>query len=280
MYEKVRALYETYGLCAGSVEHIGYCEKWTVVDAGAEQSGMAFNFSGAHAVHGTPEPQRLAALQPYIGQSLFKLAQDLLETDHLMLRSCCHAALIALCQPLNAPDRLRSRGFVLGAQEDYAFIQPGDKVAVVGYGRVVGPLLERGIAYDVCDMRSSDALGYWSVSASGVLHGPPGVIFHGADETAAVLSQADVVFITGCTLINGTLDALIAQAAKARVIALFGPSAGVLPEFLFDRGVHYILSSRFVGGGRLFDTLLRGDPGAFDRQLQSYIVEHFKPTAF
>ncbi|MEL7623907.1 MAG: DUF364 domain-containing protein [Clostridiales bacterium] len=272
LYEQLCTMYQIYNLKPGILEHIGYTGCWTTVDASRGQRAMAFNFSGEHAVHGIPQPQQLASLQPYIGRELFALAERLLDTEEIMLRSCCQAALIALSNPLNQREALQSRNLPLADEENYAFIRPGDKVAVVGYGRVTGPLLERQIPYDVCDLRPAASLGYWSIGERSVIRGPQGVAFHSPEEHGAVLAAADVVLITGCTMTNGTLEGLIGQTKQARVIGLFGPSAGVVPEFLLQKGVNYILSSRYAGETRLFDALL-GQQNMFNAGCESYIIE-------
>lgn len=62
------------------------------------------------------------------------------------------------------------------------------------------------------------------------------------EKSTAIISQADVLIITGVTLVNHTFEAIVNRARPGAEIAVIGPSASFLPEALFQRGV------RIVGG--------------------------------
>jgi len=51
------------------------------------------------------------------------------------------------------------------------------------------------------------------------------------------LAQCNVVLGTSTMLLNDTLDAMLAAAPQATHFAVIGPSAGLWPDPLFDRGV-------------------------------------------
>lgn len=274
-YNQIRSLYEKENYSPGILTKLGCVSKWVTIDATKGQSGMAFNFSGGHAVYGTEEPQKLLSLQPFVGKDLFTLTEYLLQQEHIMLRAASVATLNALSCPLTAHDAMQKRGIPLGQEEDYAFIRPDDVVAVVGYGRVVGHLANRNIPYHVLDMRPIDSLGYWSIGDK-VDRGPECVTFHNIEETEKVLSQADILFITGCTLVNGTFKSLIDQAKKTRIIALFGPSASILPEYLLDSGVNYVLSSRCTDKSGIFHGMINFDGRrSIKGAAEDYIIQAF-----
>lgn len=81
------------------------------------------------------------------------------------------------------------------------------------------------------------------------------------DRSEEVISKADVLIITGVTLVNHTLEGILEQAKTEAEIALIGPTASMLPDPLFDRGV------RLVGGvwvkqpDELLDVLAAGGSG-------------------
>ena len=52
-----------------------------------------------------------------------------------------------------------------------------------------------------------------------------------------ILAGCDSVFCTASTLINNTLDDVLAAAGPAAAVDLIGPSASGLPDPLFERGV-------------------------------------------
>lgn len=57
------------------------------------------------------------------------------------------------------------------------------------------------------------------------------------EEAAELLGVSTLVIITGSALANGSLDGLLPMCRRAREVAVVGPTASVLPERLFDRGV-------------------------------------------
>ncbi len=63
-----------------------------------------------------------------------------------------------------------------------------------------------------------------------------------AGDAAAILPEADVVAITGTTLINHTLDDLLEQCAPQALIILLGPSTP-LNAALFDHGIDILCGS-------------------------------------
>jgi hypothetical protein len=57
------------------------------------------------------------------------------------------------------------------------------------------------------------------------------------------LSTADFLAITGSTLGNSTLDELLRLSRKCRKVILQGQSAGIHPRYLFEAGVHLVVTS-------------------------------------
>lgn len=62
-----------------------------------------------------------------------------------------------------------------------------------------------------------------------------------------IIPQANIIVITGVTLVNHTLGTILELAKKASEIVLVGPTASVYPEPLFARGV------TVMGGVRIAD---------------------------
>ena len=75
------------------------------------------------------------------------------------------------------------------------------------------------------------------------LHPRPGDL--PAERAAEVLSQADVVALTGTSLINHTFDELIRLCHPDAFVVLLGGSAPLAPV-LFDRGVDAVAGTRVV----------------------------------
>lgn len=246
-YDQIRILYKKHDLSAGKLIRIGIRNKWNYVLADGNQAGVAFNFTADHSVYGSViDPEKIANLQPYIGKNLFEFAQALLCEKDIQTRSVCLAALNALSQPLLERDRLIDRGIQSLETENYEFIKEDDVTTIVGFGGVYGNIYNKCQELHITDMRPIHTLQTIIVD-NEVRYGPPNIQFHTADENEDVISKSDVVFITGCTMVNGTFEKLIHFAKKARVIGMYGPSAAVIPEFLFERGINWISSDRIMG---------------------------------
>ncbi len=58
-----------------------------------------------------------------------------------------------------------------------------------------------------------------------------------SERAAEKVPSADVLITTGTTLINGTLEGLLALAKRGARIVVVGPTASMLPDAFFRRGV-------------------------------------------
>jgi uncharacterized protein (DUF4213/DUF364 family) len=73
------------------------------------------------------------------------------------------------------------------------------------------------------------------------------------------LQTCDKVLATSTVLLNGTLDAVLANCSRASEIALIGPGAGCLPGALFARGVTVVGGLWVVDAPALVAALTRGE---------------------
>jgi uncharacterized protein (DUF4213/DUF364 family) len=79
-------------------------------------------------------------------------------------------------------------------------------------------------------------------------------------DTAAedLLPQADVVVATGSSLANGTIDRILELSKNTREFALVGPSANIIPNPLFDKGVTAIGGVKILDGDRMIQIIAEG----------------------
>ena len=82
-----------------------------------------------------------------------------------------------------------------------------------------------------------------------------------AKDSAGIINRADVLIITGVTLINHTLEGILAASKKGATIAIMGPTASSLPEPLFKRGVGIVGGVMVTQPDRLLDILSTGGSG-------------------
>ena len=78
-----------------------------------------------------------------------------------------------------------------------------------------------------------------------------------AEAAADLIPQADVVAITGATLINHTLDGLLALCHPDTLVMMLGPSTPLSPV-LFARGVSILSGSRVVDEAAVLRTVGQG----------------------
>jgi uncharacterized protein len=251
---RIRSLYQESGLEAGVFLKAGLKQGWNVVIGTRGQCGMAMSFAGWADVFGIQQID-LRKLQSCIGKDLFSVAEEFLESESWHERSIGVAAIVALSQPYLTPRALAARDLEIATEHnDFAScLDPQDIAAVVGYGGGIKHLLGKCRELHVTDMRPRDNFQTTLVTRDVIEFAPKEVIVHPESDNKEVLGSATAVSITGSSLVNGTFDELLSYAKRARIITVYGGSAGIIPDVLFARGVHMVHSSRI------------SDPESFER---------------
>ena len=190
---------------------------WTavVLDTYPPRCGLASTLRGEVHHEGAPVPQA-GRLLKHSGREL----AEWLRSPRTLEASIGMAALNALlevdeaaCIEVNAEDVIVQRG-------------AGRRVVIVGHF----PFVERvRQAAEIC----------WVLE----LHPRTGDL--SAERADEVLPQADVVALTGTSLINHTFDELIGLCRPETFVILLGASAPLSPV-LFERGVDAIAGTRVV----------------------------------
>jgi hypothetical protein len=197
------------------------------------------------------------------------------------------AVLSALSAPVLADDvRLRELGLVSsqGRVALKSFEPLGcRKVAVVGFGG----FLEEALAQDwlvkvsCIDFLANDEefrrINPYPFRLYQEASKRMDVVYDDGPRAVELIEEADVVCISASTLCNGSLESLLPSPRADRVVILEGPSGGVLPGPLFERGVTHLvhnpvdvdfveLSHRFsrqtrqglqkINSGRFIDVIL------------------------
>ena len=96
-----------------------------------------------------------------------------------------------------------------------------------------------------------------------------------ADQSEKTIAAADVLIVTGVTLVNHTLEPILAAARPDTEIAVIGPTASLLPDALFARGVRVVGGVRVEKPDELLDVLAAGGSGYhfFDRLAPRFVIE-------
>ncbi len=80
-------------------------------------------------------------------------------------------------------------------------------------------------------------------------------------QSGEVLARAQVVIVTGVTLLNQTLEPILQAARPGAEIAVMGPSASLPPQPLFRRGVNLVGGVRVHRPDELLDCLAAAGSG-------------------
>jgi uncharacterized protein (DUF4213/DUF364 family) len=133
---------------------------------------------------------------------------------------------------------------------DAADIQPGERVVVVGaFVPFLKALKRSGQHFTVLEMDPA------TLKPDELAH------FRRADEARLVLPSADVVLITGTTLLNDTLENLLALCRPEARVVVVGPTVGLLSDALLRRGVDVLGGVRVTVPDAFLDVLAEGGSG-------------------
>lgn len=130
---------------------------------------------------------------------------------------------------------LARSGYVLdhGADSFAALApEPGDRIGMVGYfPPLVAQLREIGVPVTVIELDADLIARDEQVEVT-------------LDPTR--LGECSKVLCTSTVILNDTLDRILGCCRNAEAVAIVGPSAGFLPDPLFERGVHAVGANRIV----------------------------------
>jgi Uncharacterized conserved protein len=240
-YAKLEDEYQRLGLAPGKVTRFALQPGWNAVIGTRGCCGVAMSFRDNNPNYDDAETYfDVEELKRYVGAPLPDLARDMLHGDALWSRSIAVAALNAMSQPFVSDAVLRAKGYDTSVDVS-RIVRSDDIVAIVGYGGLVKEYAGRCREVHVTDMRPAGRFRTLLVGET-IAYGPTDVYVHGAEENREVLAKADVVFITGSTLVNGTFAEVAGYARNARLRAIYGSSAQMLPDVLFENGIDVAMS--------------------------------------
>jgi uncharacterized protein (DUF4213/DUF364 family) len=198
---------------------------WTVVCS--RRCGMAATLMSSHA-HGHKQVRDVGRLHTKNVRELAELARS----DELMEASIGVAAINslldmdeALAVEINASEVLTSRG-------------RGKNVALVGHFPFIPQLRE-------------------SAGQLWVIEQNPSEDEYPAEAAEDLIPRADIVAITSSSLVNHTLDGLLALCPPQATVMLLGPSTPLSP-ILFERGATIISGTRVVDEAAVLRTVGQG----------------------
>lgn len=82
-----------------------------------------------------------------------------------------------------------------------------------------------------------------------------------ADDYRKVFADSDIIIITGLTLVNNTIDNLLAAIPDKAVVVVAGPTGSFIPDILFANKVNIIGATRITKPDVLFDVISEAGGG-------------------
>lgn len=237
-----RLLVEQYhqkGIPLGKIRSISKDEKWcyTKLENGTESK--AFCFGGEHSVYGDLtrdfEPKWC---DHFSGREAASALTELLETKGILGRAFLLSALNALSAAIYDPEEYRPYDRI----DDY--VKPDSTVTLIGFGpQSVERLCGTVKKLYVSDMRDREIL---LAQLSPRERSCPSFELCDPSRNEKILRESDVVSFSGCTIVNKTYLEILRWSRNATVCAIGGPSAGLLPEYLFSLGITHISSGSLL----------------------------------
>ena len=146
---------------------------------------------------------------------------------------------------------------------DATEIHSGDKVVVVGaFVPFLKELKRRGQPFLVLEQDPA------------TLKADELPFFRPAEQAAEILPVADVVLITGATLVNNTLENLLALVRPETRVTIVGPTVGMLPDAFLARGADVLGCVKITDADAFLDLLAEGGSGYhfFGRSAQKLVL--------
>lgn len=133
---------------------------------------------------------------------------------------------------------------------DATEIRPGDKVVVVGaFVPFLRELKRRRQPFLVLEQDPA------------TLKAEELPFFRPAEQADSVVPEADVLLITGTTLINDTLEGLLSLAKSSARVTMVGPTVTLLPDAFLNRGGDILGTVRITAPEEFLDVLAEGGSG-------------------
>ena len=133
---------------------------------------------------------------------------------------------------------------------DQAQVGPDDFVVLVGaFPPLIRLLKRRDKPFRILEKNSA------------ALKADEMVFYRPAEDAPLVIPKADVLVVTGTTLVNDTLEGLLALARPDARVVVVGPTAGLLPDPFFRRGVSVLGGISVTHPDNLLDVLSEGGSG-------------------
>jgi uncharacterized protein (DUF4213/DUF364 family) len=189
-----------------------------------------------------------AARMPQAGDSEGRSLSEILKyslNNNVLESAMGVAALNAISQLIIESEREKEYQIVKDRDGfDLLEIQPGETVSLIGaFGPYIRRLKMMGNPFFIVEKNPQtlkpDEMKY----------------FKPETDMASALEESDVVVITGTAIVNHTIDSILSSITNGKRIAIIGPTASMIPDAFFGRGVQVMAGVRMLNPDRMIKIL-------------------------
>jgi uncharacterized protein (DUF4213/DUF364 family) len=83
-------------------------------------------------------------------------------------------------------------------------------------------------------------------------------LFRPESDLTETLERSDVIIMTGTAIVNHTIDAILTSVSKGKRTAIIGPTASMIPDAFFRRGVDVMAGVRILNADLMIKVLKQG----------------------
>jgi hypothetical protein len=184
-------------------------------------------------------------LKSLIGRPSDECVYELIKQSDPELRIIAACLCNLLSKPFNSVDRLKDRGIIRTEGRIFDYDVKDKKVGIIGYGLYNEVFLGKCKEFHAFDFRDPKGILNYRIGNETKVY-PENIYWHLGDnalEHKDVLENLDIVVMTGCTIVNNTYQDILKTCKNAKIRGIYGPSAELCPEYLFDLGYNYIFSA-------------------------------------
>lgn len=184
-------------------------------------------------------------LKSFIGRPADDCVYELIKRSDPELRTIAACLCNLLSKPFNTADRLKDRGIIRTEGRVFDYEVKDKKVGIIGYGLYNEVFLGKCKEFHAFDFRDPKGILNYRIGNETKVY-PEHIHWHLGDnalEHKEVLEGLDIVVMTGCTIVNNTYKDILHTCKNAEIRGIYGPSAELCPEYLFDLGYNYIFSA-------------------------------------
>lgn len=205
-------------------------------------------------------------LKALIGRPANDCVHELIKRSDPELRTIAACLCNLLSKPFNSTERLKDRGIIRTEGRIFDYDVKDKKVGIIGYGLYNEVFLGKCKEFHAFDFRDPKGILNYRIGNETKVY-PENIYWHLGDNALQhkeVLERLDIVVMTGCTIVNNTYKDILNTCKNAEIRGIYGPSAELCPEYLFDLGYNYIFSASVKDKDAYFKSTFAAIPEGMD----------------